>query len=116
MKVVRGRNWSYGEQDAETGNTDRIGTIININENGYVRVEWGNGQKFSYRASGKFFDLYVYSAPERESNQVRRFFWNFICSSAHTLTTMCSQAKSSLQDHGCSGASSVCTVAPQRFT
>lgn len=58
MKVVRGRDWTYGDQDKNS----KYGTITSVGHiKGRCRVEWENGHKNSY-SIGQFnsYDLYVY--------------------------------------------------------
>ena len=55
-KVVRGRDWKYGEQDGGEGN---VGSILQELENDRVRVLWENGHKNMYRIGcERKYDLY----------------------------------------------------------
>tara|TARA_R110000868_G_scaffold83012_2_gene234519 strand:- start:4192 stop:5601 length:1410 start_codon:yes stop_codon:yes gene_type:complete len=59
-RVVRGRDWDWGNQDG-----NGIGTIIDKNGEGWVRVTWDNNPyEASYRIgdNGKY-DLYYYTEP-----------------------------------------------------
>ena len=53
-KVVRGRDWSWGDQDK-----NGVGTILGLSSQGWVTVKWNNGDENSYRigVEGKY-DLY----------------------------------------------------------
>lgn len=55
-KVVRGKDWVYGNQDGGEGKT---GVIIENLENGWVTVLWENGSKDGYRIGDHgMYDLY----------------------------------------------------------
>lgn len=86
MKVVRGRDWSWGNQDGGPGN---VGVIEKTGDysNGWVRVRWANGKENGYRIGAYgCFDLYeyegetapttntpyTYSSPERTSARRKR--------------------------------------------
>jgi E3 ubiquitin-protein ligase HERC2 len=48
LKVVRGPDWKWGDQDGGTGN---VGTLIaECGSDGWVKVCWPSGTKQSYRA------------------------------------------------------------------
>ena len=51
MRVVRGPNWKWGDQDGNGG-----GTIVSNAGDGWVTVLWDNGTKDGYRvgADGGF--------------------------------------------------------------
>jgi len=54
-KVVKGRDWEWGNQDGING----IGTILGPSSEGWVNVKWNNGDKNSYRiGAGVKYDLY----------------------------------------------------------
>jgi hypothetical protein len=44
-RVVRGPAWHYNDQDGGEGN---VGTILEVSENEWIRVEWANGSTNSY--------------------------------------------------------------------
>jgi hypothetical protein len=55
-KVVRGKDWDYGNEDVGEGKT---GVIIDKSENGWVKVLWENGYKDGYRiGDDENYDLY----------------------------------------------------------
>jgi hypothetical protein len=55
-KVVRGKDWVYGNQDGGEGKT---GVIIEKIEDNWVRVKWENDCKDSYRIGDRgMYDLY----------------------------------------------------------
>ncbi|KAG5897066.1 hypothetical protein JTB14_025882 [Gonioctena quinquepunctata] len=61
-RVVRGADWKWGDQD---GNPPGEGRVIGeLGDDGWVRVEWGNGTTNSYRMGieGKY-DLNLASPP-----------------------------------------------------
>lgn len=63
MRVVRGRDWQWGEQDK-----GGPGTIVGMSP-GYAKVEWDNNPKegpFYYRTSSAHLDLYIY-VPQGET-------------------------------------------------
>jgi hypothetical protein len=54
-KVVKGRDWEWGNQDGING----IGTILGLSSQGWVTVKWNNGDQNSYRiGAGNKYDLY----------------------------------------------------------
>ena len=59
LRVIRGADWRYGNQDGGPGG---VGTILLTPSPGFVRVRWDNGQMHDYRmgASGAF-DLYLFA-------------------------------------------------------
>lgn len=65
MRVVRGRDWSWGDQDGGPGG---IGTIIGESStSGMVRVQWDAGRTDSYYCDREY-DLYFY-VPEETSSE-----------------------------------------------
>ena len=58
LRVVRGPDWTWGEQDGGEG---MVGTVVRLRKDNHVLVYWDSGKKAHYRAghSGKF-DLRVY--------------------------------------------------------
>ena len=57
VRVVRGRDWIYGNQDA-----GGIGTVTQVTLGPYpstlwVSVQWDHGFDWNYRMGGGFFDL-----------------------------------------------------------
>ena len=59
LRVVRGPDWKWGEQDGGEGN---VGTVVRLGQDDKrVFVYWDSGKQGNYRAgrSGKF-DLRVY--------------------------------------------------------
>jgi hypothetical protein len=70
-KVVRGRDWEWGNQD-----DNNIGTIIDKSSEGWVKVKWDNkdyrnsyriGATYRIGANGKY-DLYYYTETEPITN------------------------------------------------
>ena len=63
LRVVRGPNWSWGNQDGGEGH---VGTVVEVEQNGRsVMVQWDCGNRYRYRCGeeGKC-DLRVFdSAP-----------------------------------------------------
>jgi hypothetical protein len=59
-KVVRGRDWDWGDQDG-----NGVGTILSKSSEGWVIVKWNNGLQNSYRIGGDAckYDLYYYTEP-----------------------------------------------------
>lgn len=57
MKVVRGKDWDWGNQDGGEGSK---GTITDIRQSGWVTVKWSETKPDSYRIGneGKY-DLYI---------------------------------------------------------
>eukprot|EP00117_Sycon_ciliatum_P031397 scpid3721/ scgid0121/ Sushi, von Willebrand factor type A, EGF and pentraxin domain-containing protein 1; CCP module-containing protein 22; Polydom; Selectin-like osteoblast-derived protein; Serologically defined breast cancer antigen NY-BR-38 len=59
MRVVRGADWRYGNQDGGPGT---VGTIVLIPTPGYVRVRWDSGRTFDYRmGASRAYDLYLFA-------------------------------------------------------
>jgi hypothetical protein len=65
MKVRRGKDWSWGNQDYSKGKPT-IGTVTKILENSWVKVLWSNGSAFCYRVGTRMgfakeekYDLYM---------------------------------------------------------
>ena len=53
-KVVRGRDWSWRDQDG-----NGVGTILGLSSQGWVTVKWNNGDQNSYRIGAEDkYDLY----------------------------------------------------------
>lgn len=83
IRVVRGADWRYGNQDGGVGS---IGTILFSPSAGIVRVRWDNGQIYDYRmgASGAY-DLYFFAGrlPSKvwfwSSDMQSLYFTSFIC-------------------------------------
>ena len=47
--VIRGPGWCFGDQDTRN-NGDGVGTIVELRFDGWVRVDWHNGNKNIYPA------------------------------------------------------------------
>ena len=67
LRVVRGPNWSWGDQDGGEGH---VGTVVEVGQGGgsVVMVQWDCGNRCRYRCGeeGKY-DLRVFdSAPTGE--------------------------------------------------
>ena len=71
LRVVRGPNWSWGDQDGGEG---YVGTVVEVGQGGgSVVVQWDSGNRCRYRCGeeGKY-DLRVFdSAPTGESAVAR---------------------------------------------
>lgn len=67
-KVVRGVDWKWGDQDGTPPGEGRV--IGELGDDGWVRVEWGNGTTNSYRMGieGKY-DLGLASPPSPVSTE-----------------------------------------------
>ena len=69
LRVVRGPNWSWGDQDGGEGH---VGTVVEVGQDGgSVVVQWDCGNRCRYRCGeeGKY-DLRVFdSAPTGESGE-----------------------------------------------
>lgn len=59
MKVVRGRDWTYGDQDKGSEYARIIAIGPPVTAKGWVRVKWENGAENSYRVY-EAYDLYLY--------------------------------------------------------
>ena len=68
MRVVRGKDWYYGDQDTEDG-VQQVGTIVGDkscfpikSDDRWVRVQWDNGRRCIYRiGKNDYYDLYIAS-------------------------------------------------------
>ena len=55
LKVVRGRDWDFGNQDySADGSSNKTGTIIDTEttDTNWVRVEWASGSTNQYPIGG----------------------------------------------------------------
>ena len=81
LRVVRGPNWSWGDQDGGEGH---VGTVVEVGQDGgSVVVQWDCGNRCRYRCGeeGKY-DLRVFdSAPTGEylSVLIQEFLWTTVC-------------------------------------
>ena len=81
LRVVRGPNWSWGDQDGGEGH---VGTVVEVVQNGgSVVVQWDRGNRCRYRCGeeGKY-DLRVFdSAPTGEYifMLIQEFLWTTAC-------------------------------------
>ncbi|KAL3889898.1 hypothetical protein ACJMK2_002218 [Sinanodonta woodiana] len=57
MRVVRGRDWQWGNQD---GNEPGPGTVLQIKDDGWVKVKWDTGFENNYRMHNGKYDLALY--------------------------------------------------------
>ena len=81
LRVVRGPDWMWGNQDGGEGN---VGTIIHLGQDGgslpdgTVLVYWDSGKQMNYRVghSGKFDLLILDSAPT--GKEMIFVIWTFI--------------------------------------
>lgn len=79
LKVVRGRDWEYGNQDGGPGS---VGTIIGESTlvKNWYNVRWENGNGNSYRVGNTIdndCDLYMYNptiVKDEYINEARKFF------------------------------------------
>ena len=82
LRVVRGPNWSWGDQDGGEGH---VGTVVVVGQDGRsVVVQWDCGNRCRYRCGeeGKY-DLRVFdSGPTGEylSVQIQEFFVDYCMS------------------------------------
>ena len=57
-RVVRGPDWKWGDQDA----AGAVGTVIaDLGDDGWIRVQWNNGETNSYRWSAALGSLEWYT-------------------------------------------------------
>ena len=81
LRVVRGPNWSWGDQDGGEGH---VGTVVEVGQSGgWVVVQWDCVNRCRYRCGeeGKY-DLRVFdSGPtgERVSILIQEFLWTTVC-------------------------------------
>ena len=102
-RVVRGPDWKWNEQDANTE-----GTITNIINNGWVDVVWDNGSSNSYRMGAENkFDLKL--SPNYNPDSSLNSTKISLKSSSSTDTTDSSNAKSNLTSSICSNRKSSST-------
>lgn len=65
LRVIRGKDWQWGNQDKDEKGKKTIGTITHLNYNSHhpdmlwVSVEWDSGNSNGYRV-GPEYDLYIY--------------------------------------------------------
>jgi len=76
MKVVRGKDWTWGSQDSFYGEELNYLELIKKNygiitkiENGWVKVLWKNKSENTYRILN-FFDLFTFKEPLQETLQL----------------------------------------------
>jgi hypothetical protein len=69
LKVVRGKDWAWHNQDHHEGK-ESIGKIIQeANDDGWVSVQWAHGRDISYRVGHRGqYDLYVYEEEKSSDN------------------------------------------------
>lgn len=66
LPVMRGRDWSWGDQDKKGGTKGKIidvgGDLSSLaTPSGWVKVEWDDGSRYTYRMGmNDKFDLYAY--------------------------------------------------------
>lgn len=79
MKVVRGRDWEYNDEDGINGNTGVIDRIKK-HDDYPIKVLWPNGNEYCYRASkyeSQVCDLYMivdHNIKEEYVKEAQKFF------------------------------------------
>ena len=78
LRVVRGPNWSWGDQDGGEGH---VGTVVEVGQGGgWVVVQWDCGNKCRYRCGeeGKY-DLRVF-----DSGPTGEYVYELVLVSCHS--------------------------------